>query len=149
MKLKTDPTYQFEERKYSEDASIEEITAIKKSVYHLSENIILLKQLPVVSSFSILVTFNQIDLLAKQNGLYGLIIDVSESKKPDAIVRRAINDRFKRIPENIRHVAFLTKDNIIVKTVIKFVMFQSVLDSYSVNSTLEEAVLAINKVLND
>lgn len=149
MKLKIDPTFQFEKRKYTEDASLEEITAIKNTVYLYNSQIIYFKDLPVVSSFSTNITFDQIELLAKNIGPCGLLLDVSESAKPDASTRRTLTNRQKKLPDNIRHLAFVTKSNIIVRTFIKFVMFQSVLKSYSVNSAIEEALSSINKKLND
>ena len=147
MNSKIDATFQFEKKKYTEDASLEEITAIKNTVYLYSKQIIYFKDLPVVSSFSTNLAFDQIDLLAKDMGPCGLILDVSVSAKPDADTRRTLTNRQKKMPPNLQHVAFLTKSNIIVRTIIKFVMFQSVLKSYSINSSLEEAISSINKHL--
>ena len=149
MKPTVKSALQLEKRKYFEDASAEEITAIKNSVSLLDEQTIFFLEVPVITPFSANLAFDQIDLYASKLGNCGLIIDLSLCKKPDSIARRTINDRFKKLPENILHVAFFTKQNIIVKTAIKFVMFQSILDSYSVSSTMEEATLALNKILND
>jgi len=149
MRLKTEPIFQFEKKPYTESASIEEIEAIKNSVSIYNSQIIYFKDLPVVSPFSTNIAFDKIDQLAKQMGPCGLILDVSVSDRPDAATRRALNDRHKKISKNIRQVAFVTKSNIVVRTIIKFVMFQSVLESFTINTTFEEAEASINKILND
>lgn len=149
MSLKIESTFQFEKKQYSESASIEEITAIKNRVYVYNNQIIYFKDIPIVSPFSTNLAFDKIDKLAKGMGPCGLILDVSISDKPDASTRRTLTDRQKRMPNNIRHLAFVTNSNIIVRTIIKFVMFQSSLESYTVNTTLEEAITSINKIIND
>jgi len=148
MNLKTEPTFQLEYKKYTEEATSEEITAIKNRVYIHNNQIIYYKEVPISSPFTANLLFDSIDELARKMGPCGVIFDISISKRPDSIARRALNNRIKILPENIHQAAFIIKDNLLIKTAAKFVMFQSNLKSYSINTTVEEAEASINKILN-
>ena len=148
MHLKTEPTFHLEKKRYAEDASTEEVTAIKNRVYLHNNQIIYYKEVPITTPFTTNLMFDKIDELANKMGPCGLIFDISTCEKPDSVARRSLNNHIKKLPDNIHQAAFIIKDNILIKTAAKFVMFQSNLKSYSINTTLEEAELSINKILN-
>ena len=139
----------FEKRAYNEDSTAEEVQAIKDNVYIYDHQTIYLKDIPVASPFSIGLVFEQAELLGRQLGKHGLIIDISETKRPDAATRRRINQRFTQLLENISHVAFCTGQNFLINTAARFVMYQTNLNSFSINKTVEEAVHAIKSKLSD
>ena len=137
----------FEKRAYNEDATEAEIQAMKDNVFQYSPQIIYLDEMPVVSPFSIQLVFEQIEILGKQMGEHGLLVDIRNTVRPDSITRRAINKEFTRLCENIAHVSFCTGKNFLINTAARFVMYQTNLDSFSVNKSVEEAVVAIQKSL--
>ncbi len=139
----------FEKRPYLEDATPEEIQAIKNNVIIYDPQILYLDELPVVSPFSIGLVFDQVELLGQQLNRHGLIVDIRNTKRPDAITRRLINQRFTQVCEHLAHVSFCTGKNFLINTAAKFVMYQTNLDSYSINTTIEEAVASIKEVIND
>lgn len=139
----------FEKRAYHEDATKEEIQGIKDNVFLYAPQIIYLDEIPVVSPFSIQLVFAEIEALGKQIGAHGLLVDIRNTNRPDAITRRAINKEFARLCENIAHVSFCTGKNFLINTAARFVMYQTNLDSFSVNKTVEEAVAAIQKSLKN
>lgn len=139
----------FEKRAYNEAATAEEIQGIKDNVFQYTPQIIYLDEIPVVSPFSIQLVFEQIETLGKQMGEHGLIVDIRNTVRPDAITRRAINQEFTRLCENFEHVSFCTGKNFLINTAARFVMYQTNLASFSVNKTVEEAVAAIQKSLKN
>lgn len=137
----------FEKRPYLEDSTPEEIQAIKDIITIYDPQIIYYEELPCISPFTIGLAFDQVDLLGKELGLHGLIVDVRNTKRPDAKTRREINQRFGRLCENLSHVAFCTGKNFLVNTTIRFVMNQTNLESFSINKTKEEAIQSIKAIV--
>lgn len=140
--------FDFETRPYHEDSSEEEIEAIKNQVYIFDENIIACKELPLVSPFSVRIIFGRMEELAKKDH-YGLLIDLTTSKIPDSKTRRVINQGFKKICNEVDHVAFCTGKNILMNTVIRFTMNQTDLDSYSVHKSVDGCIKALKSKLNE
>ena len=108
MQVENYQHYTFEARPYTETATVEEIKAIKDRVYLYDKQIIFFKELPVQSDFSVNIAFDQITELAQPLDQCGLIIDLSAAKRPNARVRRTINQRFKKICDHVDHVAYCT-----------------------------------------
>jgi len=142
-------SHAIEVKKYTEDSTPEEIQAILERVYILEDQIIVLHELPIVSQFSIELIFAKISKLATQFEKCAYLVDISSSRLPNAESRRVINNQFKDTLSNVKHVAFVSGKNFIINTAAKVVMFQTNLDSFSINKTREEAISIIKKVLRE
>ena len=140
--------FNFEQRTYNEDATAEEIQAIKSNVFIYNKNTICYKEMPIISPFSIKVAFDEIERLSEQMTKHGLLIDLRDSQKPNAPTRRAINARFSKICENVEHVAFCTGRNILINAAVRFVMYQTDLNSFSIHKTVAASVQVIKKKVN-
>jgi len=138
-----------EKRAYNEDATAEEIQAIKNRIFLHSPEIIYYHELQIISPFSIKLAFEKVEELGAKMGAHGLLIDIRNTVRPDAITRRVINQEFTRLCENIAHVSFCSGKNFLINTAARFVMYQTNLDSFSVNKTIEEAVANIHKSLKN
>ncbi len=139
-----------EARPHHSDSTSAEIEAIKNRVFVLDERIVYLKQLKVVSSYSINLVIDQVLELGRQFDSYCLIIDVTDTKRPDAMTRRTINQRFAEFcNEGILHVAFYTGRNIFLNTTIHFVVFGTNLRSFSANRTLEKTLEKVRNVIDE
>ncbi len=132
-----------EEKKYEEGCSEEIINLIKDRVTVEGGAVILFKEIPIQTPFSVNIIFDQINLLKDQVNDYIIVIDLTEAKMPDVKVRRRIGERFTMLSENFKHVAFFTGKNGIINTAIKFVMYGINLKSYSVHKTKKEALEAV------
>ena len=148
--MEEDITYKFnfEKRAYNEDATEEEIQAIKNEVFIYDKEVIYYKEILVVSPFSINISFGEVERLGEQMGKHGLLIDIRQVKNPDARTRRAINSRFSKICESVEHVSFCTGKNILLNTAARFVMHQTNLNSFSIHKTVGASIEAIKKKLN-
>jgi len=140
--------FNFERRAYNEDATEEEVQAIKNEVFMYDKEIVYYKEILVVSPFSINISFDEVDRLGQQMGKHGLLIDVRYVKNPDARTRRAINSRFTKTCESVEHVSFCTGKNVLLNTAARFVMYQTNLNSFSIHKTVEASIQAIKKKLN-
>ena len=140
--------FKFEQKAYNEDATANEIQAIKNQVFVHSEGVVFLKEIPEVSPFSINLVFDEIERLGQQMGRHGIVIDIRETRRPNTETRRVINTRFTKICERVEHVSFCTGQNILINTAVRFVMYQTNLDSFSIHKTVEASINAIKEKLN-
>lgn len=135
--------FQFKKKAYNEEATSEEVQAIKENVFIYDPQIIYLKQLPIVSPFSINLMFDRVELLGKKMEAHGLLIDIRNTERPNALARREINQRFSLLCKNLTHVAFCTGKNFLINTTVRFVMYQTNLESFSIKKTIESSIDAI------
>ena len=140
--------FNFEQRAYNEDATEEEIQAIKNEVFIYDKEIVYYKEILVVSPFSINLSFDEVERLGEQMGKHGLLIDIRQVKNPDARTRRTINSRFSKICDSVEHVSFCTGKNVLLNTAARFVMYQTNLDSFSIHKTVAASVQVIKKKVN-
>ncbi len=138
-------TFVFEKRPYTQTSTPEEIEAIRQSVWVEEKGFIWLKELPIMSPFSINTMFDQIEILVQQFEENIFLVDLRGSEKPNAIVRKTLYQRFNKIT-NIKHTTFCTGKNFLINTVIRFVMFQTQVPSYTVCTTMEEALQSIKSI---
>jgi len=141
--------YSFQKIPYGPDSTPEIQEAIRSRVSLLEDKVILLDEIPVVSPFSIRLVFAEMTKLSEDFTKCAYLVDVSNTSIPDAETRGYINMEFKNTLHSVKHVAFVTGKNFIINTAARFVMFQTNLESFSINKTREEALVIIKKVLND
>ncbi len=144
MVIKEKNTFILEKRPYTETSTPEEIEALKGSVWIEESGFLYLKEIPIMTPFSINTMFDQIELLGQQFEEYVFLVDLRASERPDAITRKTLYQRFNKIT-NISHTTFCTGKNFLINTTIRFVMFQTKVPSYSVCKTIEEALQSIKK----
>ena len=120
----------------------------EQNVYIYEQGIIYYKELHIATPESVLLFFSRVFELGKQFDNYGILIDLRDAKVPDAVTRRTINDEFSKLCDEASHVSFVTGKNILINTAAKFVMFQTDLNSYTVNKNIEDGITAIKKIIN-
>lgn len=135
-----------EKKAYHEDCGKQTIEELQKRVFLYCENIIYMKELPIVSPFTTNLLFDRIDELGSQFDKWALIIDLREAERPDARSRRTINKRFLELAKKNIYVAYYTK-GILLNTAIRFVMFGLNINSYSVNNNFENVLKSAKKSL--
>ncbi len=137
----------FENRPYHSDSTPEEIEAIKDRVSVYQPGIIYIKEIPVLSSFSINLVSDKTMDLAKNYSRFGLIIDLCETGRPDADTRRTISNRFKKVCDIAIHVAFCTGGRPELETFLSYVFHGVNVASYSINKDVDRAILATQNAL--
>lgn len=131
-----------EARPYGPDSTPEEIEAIKSRIYLHSEGVIMCRELPVMSDFSIEVLQDAVDELLRDPTCEYLILDVAEARRPTAAQRERLGARAKTRRDRIKHIAIVTGRNVLANIAVRFIM-SGVFASFSVHKTLEDAELAI------
>jgi len=137
--------YVIENREYGENSTAEEINALQEQVFLYDPNIVYYKEIKIVTPFSVRTLFDKSDeLISRIDGEAGIIMDLRRAQVPSAKTRRAINQRFTKITESVRHCSFYLGGNILIRGAARFVMHQTSLQSFSIHKELDDAIKAIN-----
>lgn len=138
-----------EDRKYHENSTVEEICLIKDSVCFIEgeKKIIFFNELPQASPFTINLIFDEIEKMTEGLSHYGILIDLSNSKRPDAVTRRAIIHRFRRL-ETLTFCVICTGKNALINTALRFIMYGAIDSTYSVVKNKEEGVQKLKNALS-
>ncbi len=121
------------------------IEAIKNRVFVYEPGIIYIKEIPVPSPFTVNLVCDQALELGKQFDKWSLIVDITETKRPDAKTRRVIFEKFTNISKGISHIAYYT-NGILFNTIIRFVMY-GLENSYSVNHDFNKVIKSAKTAL--
>ena len=134
--------------RYYEDCSIAIREAIKNRVVILNRQTVLLNDLRVNTPFTLELMLEEVAKKGQTLGKYSLIVDIRNSNLPDGLNRRKINEMFSMLSKDISHISFCTGKNLLLNSVVKFVLYGTKLDSYSCDKTLEGAQESVNRVMN-
>lgn len=136
-----------EKKEYNSNSTEEEILAIRQRVKIHSPNVIFLKELPKMSQFSVSTIFDEMMNIAKEMDQPSAIIDIRETSPPASRVRKEIAVQFAYITKeyDLQHVAFVMGGNILINSAARFVMYHTVVTSWSIHKTLEDAEKAIKE----
>ncbi len=136
-----------EKRQYNEDSTPYEIEMIRDRTILYDEGIVRINEIPIVSPFSITLCFDKVEELVEPGERFALIVDLSDSTRPDAKGRQVLNERFYRISKRLIHCSYITGKNVIINTAIRFVMYGTGLDSFSVDSDEERAIKKLKNAI--
>lgn len=129
-----------EKKPYNEDSTPKEVALIKQRVSLMEDRIIRVLEMPIITSFSLNTIFDEMQRLAEGKETIGLLVDLRDSLPPGAEARRTINLRFKAFNDKFVHVSYITGKNFLINTAIRFVMYGTGINSFSVDK-LEDTAL--------
>ncbi len=140
---------ELEKREYDRESTNEEIELLKTRVKILDEDTVYYREVPEMSSFQIDIMFEKVrDLMTCEGGASYLIIDLSETKPPNAALRAHVRTWINSLENDILHMALFTEKNLLITLVAKFVVGAVVEFDTSVHQTKEAALKAIEKAKN-
>lgn len=133
-----------EKREYGPDSSEDETKLIKDCIYMLNENTIYWKEVPVMSVWQVEKFGEKIDELIKNLDDFYILIDLTESKPPNAPVREALRKVFSPLKDRVISASAFTEKNFFINVAAKFVLGGSGL-TFSVHKKKEDALEALSK----
>lgn len=128
------------ERSYGTDSTEAERAAIAARVSVAGDHILLIREIPVQSPFSVSLMFDRLDELTRGWDRFGYIADLTEAKRPDAETRAILKERVMRINPRVAHVAIVVGGNLIMRAMARLFAHGMGLESISVHPTLAEAI---------
>jgi hypothetical protein len=137
-----------EKREYNNDCSEKDIQLLKNQVEVLKDNIILFHEAPVMSDFQINTMWEKVDDLIIDSSDYYLLVDLVNTKPPNAPQRLQLKGYFTKHSKSIKHTALYTGKNKLLNFVAKFVLGAVINNKFSIHNSKEEALIAIYNAKN-
>jgi len=128
-----------ENRKYGPDSSEEELKTLRERVEILEEGILLFREVPVPSPFTIEYLISWADQLAAEWDSYTIVIDLTEASRPSAEERDSIRRVIGSL-SRMNHLAIMTGGNILLNVAVRFIMSGIEGTKVTVHGTMEEAL---------
>ena len=137
---------ELEARAYGPQSSPEELEAIRRRV-SLHGDAVLYQELPVTTVFTIDLCYDRVEELVDAHGCRALIVDVRDSSRPSAVVRKRITARVEALHGRVRHVAVVMKPNPLMMVATRFVQAAMSIP-LSFHNTMAEAEEALRRVVD-
>jgi len=134
---------EIEDRAYGPDSSDEDIQILRNRVKLYEKDIILFKELPVMTDFSIKVTTDEIATYLNSGVARYIIIDLVGVPPPSALIRAKLKEYYSQYTDQIEHMAFFTGKNALINLVAKYMVRTIGYREYSFHKTKEQALKAI------
>lgn len=136
-------------RAYGPDSTREESEAIEDRVSRIGERVLLLREIPVQSPFSINLMFDRVESLAHGWDRFSYVVDLSEAGRPDAATRATLKERVLRVNPRVTHVAIVVGSNLLMRAMARLIAYGMGMTSVGVHVTraeaIEEAVRAVGR----
>ncbi len=130
-------------RAYGPELSPEERQVLLNRVYLLDPNLVMWRELPVLSVFHIELFGQKVGELTAGLTSFSVIVDLTEAERPNAEIRDCLRRLFNSYP-NLDYIAVFTGENWISNLVAKFVLSGSLgTAKFSVHKSQAEALEAI------
>lgn len=139
---------ELERREYGPDSTPEEIEMLRSRVNLIDGNVICYKEVYVLNEFQIEVMSQKASELIVEGQDNYIILDLVDSKAPNAPQRKKIRECFSKFVHHVTHTSIYTQNNIINNLAAKFILGSIGFPINSIHRTREEALKAIEKVKN-
>jgi len=134
-----------EKREYGPDSTAEEREVIRAMIFMHKPDVLYWKEVPVMSIWQVEQFGKRIDELTKNLDHFSILIDLTESKPPNAPIRAALRKVFSPLKKRgVDRAAAFTGKNFLINVAAKFVLGGSGLN-FSVHTKKEDAEAAIAK----
>ena len=127
-------------RSYGPDSTREESEAIADRVSRIDDRLLLLREIPVQSPFSINLMFDRLETLAHGWDRFSYVVDLSEARRPDAETRAALKERVVRVNPRVAHVAIVVGGNLLMRAMARLIAYGMGMTSVGVHVTRTEAI---------
>jgi hypothetical protein len=131
-----------EARRYGPDSTSEDIEALRSRVCVLDDRIVLLREIPVQSPFSIGIMSARLQELVEPWDWFDEIVDLREAHRPDAATREALRGMLRMIRPRLRHFHIVVGRNIVIAAMAKLVCYASDIQTITLHSDIPTALEA-------
>jgi hypothetical protein len=140
MSARTDKAATLSPREYGPESTPEERQAIADRVSIADAGILLIREMPVQSPFSVHLMYDRIEELSQDWDQFTYIVDLTEAKRPNPETRVALKERSQRISRRISHVAIVVGTNELMRIMARLFAYGMGLASVSIHATSAEAI---------
>jgi hypothetical protein len=135
------------QRSYGPESSREEHDAIEERVSLVGERILLMREIPVQSPFSVTLMFDRLDTMVHDWDRFAYVVDLTEATRPGPETRAALKERVLRISPRVAHVAIAVGGNVLMRAMARLFAYGMGLRSVSVHSSRAEAIEEVGRAM--
>jgi hypothetical protein len=140
MRVRIHADMELAERAYGPDASPDEREAIADRISVIGDRLLLYRETPVQSPFSINLLFDRLEALTRDWDTFGYVVDLTEAKRPDPQTRAVLKDRVARVNPRLGHVAIVVGNNLIMRAMARLFAYGMGLTNVSIHVTRADAI---------
>ena len=135
------------QRPYGPESTREERDAIEKRVSLIGERVVLMREMPVQSPFSVTLMFNRLDSIVQAWDRFAYVVDLTEATRPGPETRATLKERVLRISPRVVHVAIVVGGNLLMRAMARLFAYGMGLRSVSVHATRPEAIEEVGRAM--
>ena len=147
MSAQTDKAATVSAREYGPESTPEERQAIADRVSVVDAGILVIREMPVQSPFSVHLMYDRIEALSQDWDRFAYVVDLTEAKRPNPETRAALKERSQRISRRISHVAIVVGTNELMRIMARLFAYGMGLASVSIHATNAEAIERARRAL--
>jgi len=134
-------------RAYGPESTRDESAAIAARVSLIGDRVLLMRELPIQSPFSVTVMFDRLEALTADWERFGYVVDLTEAGRPGPETRAVLKERVLRISPRVAHVAIVVGGNLIMRAMARLFAYGMGLRSVGIHVTRAEAIEEVGRAM--
>jgi hypothetical protein len=131
---------ELEPRPYGPESTREEREAIADRVSVVDNRLLLIKELPVQTPFSVKLMFDRFRALAQDWDRFAYVVDLTEAQRPDPETRAALKAETLGMSPRVTHLAVAVGDNLVMRAMARLFAYAMGLTNVTTHATRAEAI---------
>ena len=135
------------QRPYGPESTREERDAIEERVSLIGERVLLMREIPVQSPFSVTLMFDRLETIVQDWDRFAYVVDLTEATRPGPETRAVLKARVLRISARVVHVAIVVGGNVLMRAMARLFAYGMGLRSVSVHASRAEAIEEVGRAM--
>ena len=131
---------------FGPDSSPEQVEALRQRVSLYQGDIVVYREIETANAFSFGICYERIEELVAEHGSRLLIVDVRAGGRPDAALRRLIQERVEQLQDRVLKIGVVVSANPLVKVAARF-LAAVVPVEFKAYGSIEEAAEAMRNAI--
>jgi hypothetical protein len=135
------------QRPYGSGSTREERDAIEERVSLIGERVLLMREIPVQSPFSVTLMFDRLETIVQNWDRFAYVADLTEATRPGPETRAALKARVLHISPRVVHVAIVVGGNVLMRAMARVFAYGMGLRSVSIHASRAEAIEEVGRAM--
>ena len=140
-------TVELAHRAYGSESTRDERAAIAERVSLIGERVLLMREMPIQSPFSVTLMFDRLEALTADWDRFGYVVDLTDAGRPGPETRAVLKERVLRISPRVTHVAIVVGGNLIMRAMARLFAYGMGLRSVAIHETRAEAIEEVGRAM--
>jgi len=132
---------------YGPEATREERDTIEERVSLIGERVLLMREIPVQSPFSVTLMFDRLEAIAEDWDRFAYVVDLTEATRPGPETRATLKARVLHISPRVEHVAIVVGGNVLMRAMARLFAYGMGLRSVSIHASRTEAIEEVGRAM--